>query len=105
MARQKIGPFRQLAKPAPTDADSLRITLFAIAGEHEGKPFALEGHETVMVGRSQAAHFRLSHADRYFSRIHFMVEVNPPCCRLMDMGSRNGTYVNGRRVDTADLRN
>ena len=33
-----------------------------------------------------------------------MVEVNPPLCRLMDMASTNGTFVNGRKVTTFDLR-
>jgi serine/threonine-protein kinase len=33
-----------------------------------------------------------------------MVEVNPPYCRLMDMGSTNGTYVNGQRVKMIDLK-
>jgi serine/threonine-protein kinase len=39
----------------------------------------------------------------YFSRIHFLVEANPPQCRIIDMGSHNGTYVNGRRTNRADL--
>src|SRR5205085_202634 len=42
--------------------------------------------------------------DSYFSRFHFMVEVNPPLCRLVDMESRNGTRVNGEKVTTADLK-
>ncbi len=32
------------------------------------------------VGRSKQAHFQLPAKDRYFSRIHFLVEVNPPHC-------------------------
>jgi serine/threonine-protein kinase len=32
-----------------------------------------------------------------------MIEVNPPQCRLVDLGSRNGTYVNGRPVHAVDL--
>jgi serine/threonine-protein kinase len=56
-----------------------------------------------LVGRSQHAHFQLPAKDKYFSRIHFMMEVNPPACRLIDMGSHNGTYVNGEKVLTADL--
>jgi serine/threonine-protein kinase len=56
-----------------------------------------------IVGRSKRAHFRLPVKDKYFSRVHFMVEVNPPQCRLLDMGSCNGTYVNGKRVRSADL--
>lgn len=49
------------------------------------------------------AHFQLPLKDKYFSRIHFMMEVNPPFCRLLDMGSHNGTYVNGQKVLSADL--
>jgi serine/threonine-protein kinase len=57
-----------------------------------------------LVGRSRRAHFQLPEKDEYFSRIHFMVEVNPPLCRLTDMGSKNGTYVNGQRVSSIDLK-
>ncbi len=49
-------------------------------------------------------HFALPERDPYFSRVHFLVEVNPPLCRLVDMSRRNGTFVNGQRVQTADLR-
>jgi serine/threonine-protein kinase len=66
--------------------------------------FGFAGHDTFLVGRSRRAHFQLSGQDRYFSRVHFMVEMNPPRCRLMDMDSRNGTRVNGTRVETADLK-
>src|SRR5437667_8374835 len=83
----------------------MRVTLTVTGGPHEGQTFSFSGHDTFLVGRSKRAHFRLPAKDRYFSRVHFLVEVNPPQCRLMDMGSRNGTYVNGRRVeDTIDLK-
>ncbi len=75
---------------------SLRISLTVTAGPHKGKMFTFIGHDTFVVGRSKRAHFQLPHKDRYFSRIHFLVEVNPPHCRLMDMASRNGTAVNGQ---------
>src|SRR6516164_204093 len=81
----------------------LLITLTVVAGPHEGQVFTFAGHDTFLVGRSKRAHFRLPAKDRFFSRIHFLVEVNPPSCRLMDMGSRNGTYVNGERVEMIDL--
>lgn len=76
----------------------MRISLTVTAGPHEGQVFSFEGHDTFIVGRSKRSHFRLPHKDKYFSRVHFMVEVNPPFCRLMDMGSTNGTYVNGQRL-------
>jgi serine/threonine-protein kinase len=82
----------------------MRIHLVVKEGPHQGQVFSFQGHDTFFVGRSQRAHFRLPAADEFFSRIHFMVEVNPPHCRLLDMGSKNGTCVNGQRVDTADLK-
>jgi hypothetical protein len=91
-------------RPAPADGTSpVRITLKVTAGPHKGESFAFVGHDTFLVGRSQRAHFQLPMKDKYFSRIHFMVEVNPPSCRLLDMGSRNGTYVNGQKVEKVDL--
>ena len=81
----------------------MRITLTVTAGPHKGKVFSFVGHDTFVVGRSNQAHFQLPTDDRYFSRIHFLVEANAPQCRILDMGSRNGTYVNQKRVERADL--
>ena len=80
------------------------ITLEVVEGPQKGKTFSFVGHDTFLVGRSPEAHLRLSSKDRYFSRIHFMIEVNPPVCRLVDMGSRNGTFVNGQRANVVDLK-
>src|SRR5437899_1015315 len=82
----------------------MEITLSVVDGPHQGAVFKLTGHETFLVGRSKHAHFQLPSKDKYFSRIHFMLEVNPPQCRLVDMGSHNGTYVNGQRVAMTDIR-
>src|SRR5947207_2795887 len=82
----------------------MRIVLTVTAGPHKGLEFSFDRHDTFLVGRSMHAHFQLPAKDKYFSRIHFMMEVNPPECRLIDMGSHNGTYVNGEKVLTADLK-
>lgn len=82
----------------------MRITLAVTEGPHAGQEFCFEGHDTFIVGRSKRSHFRLPYRDKYFSRVHFMVELNPPYCRLIDMGSLNGTYVNGQKVKITDLR-
>lgn len=88
----------------PGDESSLRILLEVIDGPHAGRRFEFSGHENFIVGRDPGAHFRLPKEDPYFSRFHFMVEINPPRCRLVDLVSLNGTYVNGRRVKATDLR-
>jgi pSer/pThr/pTyr-binding forkhead associated (FHA) protein len=79
------------------------VTLAVTTGPLVGRTFPFEGHDVFLVGRSPNAHCRFPEDDPYFSRVHFLVEVNPPRCRLTDMGSRNGTYVNGRKVDVVDL--
>ena len=80
------------------------VTLTVTEGPHQGQAFEFREHDTFIVGRSKDAHFRLPIKDKTLSRFHFMVEVNPPCCRLMDMASRNGTLVNGLKVSVVDLK-
>jgi serine/threonine-protein kinase len=57
-----------------------------------------------MIGRSEDAQFCLPH-DRFFSRHHCILEIAPPQCFLRDLGSLNGTFVNGIKVETAHLKN
>src|ERR1700720_120653 len=87
----------------PPGGAAMRISLTVPPRPHKGQVFTFLGHDTFIVGRSKRAHFRLPVKDRYFSRIHFMVEVNPPQCRITDLGSRNGTFVNDQRVKVTDL--
>ena len=82
---------------------TMKITLTVTEGPHQGLVFTFQEPDTFIVGRSKDAHFRLSVKDKYFSRNHFLVEVSPPLCRLMDMASTNGTFVNGKRVLRAEL--
>ena len=81
------------------------VKLTVTAGPHAGREFAFDGHDTFLVGRSKDAHFQPSYDDPYFSRRHFLVEVNPPRVRIIDLNSRCGTFVNGRRVAAAELKN
>jgi serine/threonine-protein kinase len=74
-----------------------------ISGPHTGRVFSFDGHDVFIVGRSKRAHFQLRKDDMYFSRIHFLVEVNPPHCHVLDMNSQNGTYVNQEKIVKADL--
>lgn len=73
-----------------------------ISGRHQGKRFEFEGHATFVAGRSKNAHLRLPDDSR-FSRHHFRLEIRPPSCYLVDLDSRNGTYVNGERVSSRFL--
>src|SRR6266446_6206524 len=81
----------------------MQIRLTVTAGPHAGKEYAFDGHDTFLVGRTKDAHFQLSFDDPYFSRRHFLVEVNPPRCRVIDLNSRNGILLNGARIQTAEV--
>jgi serine/threonine-protein kinase len=80
----------------------MSITLTVQAGPQVGRSFVFDAHDTFLVGRGEDVHFRLPD-DPSMSRKHFLLEVNPPLCRLQDLGSRTGTSVNGRRVASAEL--
>jgi pSer/pThr/pTyr-binding forkhead associated (FHA) protein len=81
----------------------VKLKLTVIAGPHQGQEFLFEGHDTFLVGRVREAHFQLSFDDPYFSRRHFLIEVNPPRCRLINLSTRNGTRLNGTRIETAEV--
>ena len=76
----------------------MNVTLTVTAGPHTGREFVFDRHDTFLVGRSKDSHFQLSYDDPYFSRRHFLVEINPPRVRVYDLNSRNGTMVNGAVV-------
>ena len=79
------------------------VVLRVIAGPHLGMEFTFDRHATFVVGRSSQVQFPVPE-DGFLSRNHFLVEFNPPVCFLRDLGSTNGTKVNGTRVDAVRLR-
>jgi serine/threonine-protein kinase len=88
----------------PSESDVVTSVVLQVTdGPHKGRRFEFCDHNSFIFGRGEQAHFRLPNQDRYFSRIHFLIEVNPPECRLVDLASRNGTIVNGQRVQAANL--
>ncbi len=82
----------------------MQIVLKVTSGPHEGREYSFDSHDNFIVGRAKSAQFRLSTKDQYFSRNHFLVEVNPPLCRLLDLNSTNGTFVNGKKVVSIELK-
>jgi hypothetical protein len=74
-----------------------RVSLAVTAGPIRGQRFEFEVHDTFLFGRAPDCHARLAARDAAASRHHFLLEVNPPRARLRDLGSLNGTHVNGVR--------
>jgi pSer/pThr/pTyr-binding forkhead associated (FHA) protein len=80
----------------------MRVTLRVLAGPYTGREFTFDQHDTFLIGRADTAHLYLPE-DRFFSRHHCLLEIAPPRCFLRDLGSTNGTFVNGQRVSEAFL--
>jgi two-component system, cell cycle response regulator len=71
-----------------------------LAGASVGEMYKIEGEKTV-IGRGQRAQIRLF--DDGISREHAQVLIEGSQIILQDLGSTNGTYCNGLRVDKKEL--
>lgn len=81
----------------------MKVTLKVLSGPHVGRAFTFDQHDTFLIGRAEQAQLCLPD-DRFFSRHHCILEINPPQCFLRDLKSTNGTYVNGVKVQEAHLK-
>jgi two-component system, NtrC family, response regulator HydG len=77
--------------------------LVVIAGPDTGQRLAIDSDSPgrQLVGQSVACALRLT--DPHVSRRHVAVDVGPAGLLVSDLGSLNGTRVNGLRIDTAYL--
>lgn len=82
----------------------MRVNLTVTSGPQLGQQYNFDQHDIFIFGRSSSADCPVPN-DGYLSRHHFIVEVNPPVCMIRDLGSRNGTKVNGQRVGCVQLKN
>ncbi len=71
-------------------------------GEERGKAIHVDG-ERVLLGRDETCDVTIN--DSKISRNHASLELRPDgTFVLRDLGSTNGTFVNGERVESAELR-
>ena len=72
-----------------------------ISGKYQGGEFPLPANAEIVVGRSSDLDMVL--VEDMVSRRHAKIVVNGDQISIQDMGSTNGTFVNGERVKHADL--
>jgi diguanylate cyclase (GGDEF)-like protein len=77
-----------------------RAYLVVLAGASVGEMYKVEGDKTV-IGRGQKAQVRL--LDDGISREHAQVVIEGNKIFLEDLGSTNGTFCNGLKVDRREL--
>jgi serine/threonine-protein kinase len=80
----------------------MQVVVSVEKGPQTGRDFVFDRHATFVVGRASDASLPLPD-DPFISRHHFIIEFNPPVCMFRDLGSTNGTKVNGVRVERVRL--
>jgi len=81
-----------------------RVIFKAVKGGLNGEEFVFEESGLCLVGRSSDSALRIpKEKDMRISRRHCLLILDPPKIRIRDLGSRNGTYVNGERLDAGTL--
>jgi two-component system, cell cycle response regulator len=89
-------------EPPPTQEGGKRdrAYLVVLAGASVGEMYKIES-ETTVIGRGQKAQVRL--LDDGISREHAQLVIEGSRIILHDLGSTNGTYCNGLKVDKKEL--
>lgn len=75
---------------------SASVHLHVHSSDGTSKSFALTEHDTFLLGRMADCHLCVP-GDPQVSRHHFLLEACPPLASLRDLGSLNGTHVNGKK--------
>jgi pSer/pThr/pTyr-binding forkhead associated (FHA) protein len=78
-----------------------RIVLTVITGPHRNQRYVFDRRARCLAGRAEDCQVRFSGdvRDRQISRHHCLLDINPPLIRVSDLGSMNGTFINGKKVE------
>lgn len=84
----------------PNEIDFAQVSLRYTNGALAGQEATYTEPAVLLLGRAEGCDPKLpeNESHRQVSRRHCFVEVNPPDVRIRDLGSRNGTYVNGNLI-------
>ncbi|MBM4067637.1 MAG: FHA domain-containing protein [Planctomycetes bacterium] len=80
---------------------TMAIRLTILTGPHRDHRFCFCGSNECQAGRAMDCLIQFSGTERdlLISRHHCRLEIEPPSAYIHDLGSRNGTYINGKLVE------
>jgi len=81
---------------------AMPVTLLVVQGPYAGQQIQVGAGQTLRIGRTDRSDYPLPN-DTYLSGTHFEVACDEQECRIRDLGSSNGTFVNGVKIDLATL--
>ncbi len=76
------------------------VILEAISGPIAGRQIQVKPGTILRVGRTVKSDYAIP-GDSFLSSVHFAIECEDGQCKVRDMGSSNGTFLNGVKVDEA----
>jgi pSer/pThr/pTyr-binding forkhead associated (FHA) protein len=81
------------------------LRLIVQTGPHKNRRFCFRDHSACMVGRAPDCFVQLTGTQRdcLISRHHCQLAVNEGALKLQDLGSQNGTFLNGKKIESAEL--
>ena len=80
----------------------MNVVLEFVDGPYRGRKTVLRSPSQLVVGRTDAAEYPVPH-DPLMSGTHFRLDVETSECKVADLGSTNGTFVNGQRISESVL--
>jgi eukaryotic-like serine/threonine-protein kinase len=77
-----------------------RVELEMVAGALQGQRFVYDQRTTCLIGRDRECNIAIPEPPdrRIISRHHCVLDINPPHVRIRDLGSLNGTFLNGENI-------
>ena len=83
--------------------DVTDFILLVEAGLEYGEIFTTKVGDVIVIGRDHESHIHLDPEDKNASRHHACIEVSAKGFAVHDLKSKNGTYVNNKRVNARRL--
>lgn len=77
-----------------------KFILRGVSGAYFGKTYPLRG--STIIGRHSECHICVN-ADG-ISRKHVQIDADPNGLKVRDLGSSNGTYVNGKKIEECEIK-
>jgi ABC transport system ATP-binding/permease protein len=96
-------PELQIAKKLRAGEKLMDVTLQVRLGPKSGREMRVSVGQCAKIGRSLQSDIAFPN-DAFMSRAHFSLDWDGGACWINDLNSHHGTFVNGKRVQKAPLR-